>query len=397
MHCATVHFKQQELSQLNTAIPKEWREKPPNMLWCYTADVLQHKDILHTLRNAMPQTPMIGSTSCRGIMTDSGFSATGVALLGLWDSDGAFGVGVQSQSEGSNPILVAKKALLQAIDEAQRPGESPSLIWMHSCPGNEELLIEGIELVVGKNIPIMGGSSADHNMQGEWRQYANFEIWHDAIVIAVLYSSEEISFAFHSGYQPTGNMGIVTRAEDRILYEIDNKPAAEVYDSWSQVLYGNYSPQNDLVRPPVTLSPLGIEIGCSADIPYYRLLYPVAVGEHGSLHLLSIVNVGEQIQHMQSTRAILAERAADIARFVLDRQQWDSTQISGALMVYCAGCMLAVEDNMPQMVQEVQQQWPNIPFAGLFSYGEQGCMFGGENTHGNLMIAAMVFYKSDKQ
>jgi hypothetical protein len=28
---------------------------------------------------------------------------------------------------------------------------------------------------------------------------------------------------------------------------------------------------------------------------------------------------------------------------------------------------------------------------GMFSFGEQGCLFGGENRHGNLMISAIIF------
>jgi hypothetical protein len=31
------------------------------------------------------------------------------------------------------------------------------------------------------------------------------------------------------------------------------------------------------------------------------------------------------------------------------------------------------------------------PFLGAFTFGEQGCFVGGENRHGNLMIATLVF------
>ena len=65
--------------------------------------------------------------------------------------------------------------------------------------------------------------------------------------------------------------------------------------------------------------------------------------------------------------------------------------MSGALVIYCAGCMLTVQDRMGEVAQGVCQVLGDKPFLGSFTFGEQGCFIGGSNHHGNLMISVVVF------
>ena len=70
----------------------------------------------------------------------------------------------------------------------------------------------------------------------------------------------------------------------------------------------------------------------------------------------------------------------------------DATEdAAGALVIYCAGCMLAVQDRMDDVVAEARDALGGKPFLGAFTFGEQGCFVGGENRNGNLMIATLVF------
>ena len=70
-------------------------------------------------------------------------------------------------------------------------------------------------------------------------------------------------------------------------------------------------------------------------------------------------------------------------------------QVSGALVIYCAGCMLTVQDEMEEVAAEVREALGGKPFLGAFTFGEQGCFTGGENRHGNLMISVVVFEKGE--
>jgi hypothetical protein len=64
--------------------------------------------------------------------------------------------------------------------------------------------------------------------------------------------------------------------------------------------------------------------------------------------------------------------------------------LAGGLMVYCAGCMLAVDSRMPEVASKVAEAFSGTPFLGCFTFGEQGCVVE-RNVHGNLMISAIAF------
>ena len=70
---------------------------------------------------------------------------------------------------------------------------------------------------------------------------------------------------------------------------------------------------------------------------------------------------------------------------------FEPESITGALVIYCAGCMLTVQDDMQQVARQIDAAIDHAPFLGIFTFGEQGCFIGNENSHGNLMISAVVF------
>ena len=66
-------------------------------------------------------------------------------------------------------------------------------------------------------------------------------------------------------------------------------------------------------------------------------------------------------------------------------------QIAGALIIYCAGCMMAVHNEMQTVVKGFRKALGSQPFLGLHTFGEQGCAVPGENLHANLMMSIIVF------
>ena len=98
---------------------------------------------------------------------------------------------------------------------------------------------------------------------------------------------------------------------------------------------------------------------------------------------------------MSGTRSSLISRAGRVARAALGAGNLTPDQICGALVIYCAGCMLTIQDQMDEVAAEVRDALGGKPFIGAFTFGEQGCFIGGENHHGNLMISVVVFEKGE--
>ena len=93
---------------------------------------------------------------------------------------------------------------------------------------------------------------------------------------------------------------------------------------------------------------------------------------------------------MQGYRGRLVERAGRVAREAAARLPDGASSLAGGIVVYCAGCMLAVDDRMPEVSRQVTESFAGAPYLGCFTFGEQGCQVD-RNVHGNLMISAVAF------
>jgi hypothetical protein len=335
---------------------------------------------------------VLGGTSCLGVMTEEGAhvdDGIGLGVLAVHDPEGSYGVAVQPI--GGDPRKASAEAIARAIAAAGRPGEPPELVWVVGVPGHEERLLLGIQDVIGGEVPIAGGSAADNDVSGKWQLFAGGEPHREAVAVCALYPSRPVHYAFHSGYTPTERSATVTRADGRVLHELDGRPAAEVYNEWTDGSVAAALPAGGNVLGGTTLHPLGRVVGEVGGEPYYRLSHPDAVTPERGLSLFTDIHVGEKVVLMQGTRSSLVSRAGRVARVALADGHLAPEQVAGALVVYCAGCMLTVRDELDKVAGEVRAALGGKPFLGTFTFGEQGCFVGGENHHGNLMISVVVF------
>jgi hypothetical protein len=348
------------------------------------------EEVQATLRALAPTAQLHGGTGCLGAMTERGFHSRegdGIGLLGVADA-GTFGVG--ASLGGSDWRAAAKDAVRRALAQAGRPGEMPELVWLSAAPGHEEEVLLGIEDAVGR-VPIAGGSTADNDVGGAWRQIANDLTYGEAVAVTVMFPSARVAYAFHSGYSPTDGAGRITRADGRTLFEIDGRPAAEVYDEWTGGLIRDVLGTETNILDRTTLHPLGRAVGFAGGLPYYRLSHPETVRKDGSLTLFTAVEEGERLGLMEGSIDSLVTRAGRVAAAALSAGEMRAEEVSGALLIYCAGCMLAVRERMSDVVASVNEVLKGKPFLGMFTFGEQGCFIGGENHHGNLMMSVVVF------
>ena len=199
-----------------------------------------HDDrLLHQYLSArFPQAALVGGSSSGGFMTHLGtMGPEAIGLMLVHDDDGA-----AAAPRGADAAHTAEALLLQALAGCGCSGELPELIWVYQAPGREEAVIEGLRRVVGDRCPIVGGSSADNDVSGRWRQIGPGGAMSDGLAVAVLLRSSPLGYAFRGGYEPAGPSGVVTGigyqpggpsglvtgSSGREIVSIDGQPAAEV-------------------------------------------------------------------------------------------------------------------------------------------------------------------------
>lgn len=333
-----------------------------------------------------------GFTSCLGCMTHHGVHAqdgTGLGVLGIRDPDGSYGSSLVAMEEDARGA--GREAVNQALADAGRPGELPVLVLVNATPGREEEVLEGIQEVVGKRVPILGGSAADNEVAGGWRVFGAGVHLTAGVAVSVLFPSVEVSFAFRSGYQPDGPTGTVTAAEDRVLREIENEPAAQVYNRWAGGVLDPVISAGGSALPLTSLNPLGRAVGELDGIIQFKLSHPERVLPDGSLVLFTTVQEGDVLHAMSGSPGSLIARGGRVVESAFARSRIEEGGVSGALITYCAGCMLAVREDLSEVCRGICDVIPETPFLGSFTFGEQGCFLGGDNRHANLMISAILF------
>lgn len=332
-----------------------------------------------------------GATSCLGVMGESGPKIDGgYGAFAIWDENGDYGTSMAAIAD--DPRGAAATATRQALITADRAGEAPVLVWLSASPGQEELILAGVEDVVGQNVPILGGSAADDHVSGDWRVFDATRQLGSGVIVSVLFPSRPVSFAYHNGYAPTSHAGTVTAADGRILREIDNRPAAQVYRDWiGDGVIPAWVETTTPILSESTMTPLGRYLNSVGGVPYYLLAHPAALTPQDELELFADIDVGDELTLMSGAPDQLTRRAGKVASLAAEIMKRQPDAIAGSLVVYCGGCMLAVRDQLDDVASGISEALPGVPFLGIFTFGEQGVVLDGRNRHGNLMISAIVF------
>jgi len=349
--------------------------------------------ITTTLHTLAPGVPFQGGSSCLGVMTEAGFHSdegVGLGLFGMRDPQGVYGVGCSEPKAHSRQT--GKDAITNALQNAGK-NTPPILVWITCAPGDEEGILAGIEEgLAGANTPIIGGSSADNTVEGKWYQITNDRVLHNGVIVTAMYPSKPIRYAFDNSYTPTSHTGTITKASGRTIYEINHRPAADVYNEWTNGVITDYLDGGNILSPS-TLYPLGRTAMWARGVTLYQLSHPEAVLENRALSIFTKAEVGEEIVLMENSPKDLVYRVDKITSRALAGVPAPDKQVAGALIIYCAGCMLAVKDEMQEVAKQFCEALGGQPFLGLFTFGEQGCALLGQNSHANLMMSIIVFEK----
>ncbi|MBU2112294.1 MAG: FIST C-terminal domain-containing protein [Gammaproteobacteria bacterium] len=332
----------------------------------------------------------VATSSCKDAFSDLPFTGDQhLAILQFVEVKGSFGI-ASRHSTAQTVIEDTKAALQDALEAARKPGELPALIWCSPSPGLEEGLLTGIRQMVGDHVPVFGGSCADNDVSANWCMFDGQQLIQSGFIIAVLFPSVPVSYYFSCGYEETPYSSTITAANIRQLISLDNRPAAEVFNNWRE-RSGKPLLEVGPVLAQSTFSPLGRLVKLH-DVNMALLSHPAYIRSDGSIDLFSEVKIGERITFMQGDSELLVERAGTVSRIA--QQQLGHLHDclpQAAIIIFCAGCMLAIPDDINRVHRSIKQALPDVPFIGGYTFGEQGRFADGINRHGNLMISAIVF------
>lgn len=96
----------------------------------------------------------------------------------------------------------------------------------------------------------------------------------------------------------------------------------------------------------------------------------------------------ENITHGVS---IVAQRLLGRADSISSKTPGDGIPVLGGLVIFCAGCMLYLGEDIAKAARLLDRSLGSAPFLGFHTFGEQGQLVDGSSRHGNLMYSALLF------
>lgn len=341
-----------------------------------------------------PAVEVQGATTCLGVITEDGVFAgeTVLGMLGLRAENLVAGAALVAK--GADPRAAAAVAMRDALEAAGRPGEMPDLVLLATTVGDEEAVLEGIARTVGPRVPVFGGTASGPLLGPQLRLDQVFgrvavrgAEAADAVAVTAVFAPMPIGRVFQGGCVPTDLAGTVTEmSAPRVIGRIDGLPAADVYSAWIEAHTGAPA-----AAASPDLLPLGREAGRVGGHPLYALTYVAGQREDGALAVMTDIAEGEAVRLMSGCAESVAGRPARTLEAAAALQSADAGEISGGLIVVCAGLLPRIRGELAEIHTDLTRTLPGRPFLGAFTFGEQSSFPDSRALHGNLMISSLVF------
>ncbi len=236
---------------------------------------------------------------------------------------------------------------------------------------SDGLRVDGSELVKGLLAALPPGVGVTGGLAGDGNDFARTQVLDEtgadaSRVRAVALYGDRIAVRAGSegGWRAFGPRRLITRAEGSVLYELDHRPALEVYRRY-------LGDQADLLPAAGLRYPLEVSEPDGSP-PIVRTLLSVDA-EAGALIFAGAVGHGSHARLMQANVDGLIGGAAAAATACVDESAGPPpTGDRLALLVSCIGRQLVLRQRTEEELEAVEDILGDATLTGFYSYGEIG-------------------------
>ncbi len=237
---------------------------------------------------------------------------------------------------------------------------------------NVDQLLAGLEgdLSTDRFLPIWGGTTGDNLAMRQTYQYCDDEVVSDRVAYALLSGEAKASWDIGISYIPIGSERTVTRSQGNVIYEIDGRPALEVFQE--------YLPDPALAEHWGLRLANTFALGFRApsyikDEDYiFRGINSVNTAE-GSLTLATEVQEGTSVWFSSRNQEKVTTGLDLMATQI--KEQLGDTQPKLVFHFDCTArgkIMFRDQEKLRNLRRFRQAVGPEVPWAGFYTFGEIG-------------------------
>jgi hypothetical protein len=223
---------------------------------------------------------------------------------------------------------------------------------------------------------VVGGAAGDDGAFKATQVAGRGQATTDGAAVLHTFSRKPWGVGVDHGLRPNSNRMRVTRASANVVQQIDNRPAFDVYKEFAAARGVSLTPET------AGAFLIANELGIHVFDELRRARAPLSVGADGSLTCAAEIPEGASVSILDGepdSMVAAARRAAEEAK-----KNLAGNPPAAVLLFDCVCRGMILDGRFGQEIDAVRSVFPDVPVAGLLTYGEiarfKGRLDGWHNT-----------------
>lgn len=379
-------------TQLADEIDRQLAGRQPVLILAFASTQQPLGELLPALRQRFPATPVLGASTA-GEFTERGDrkgTAAVFALAGDYRVYAGSGTGLQLEVEAA--VSGAVSPLPARV--AGYPYRT-ALVLLDPLAGRSEEATLLVSALLGEDVRVAGGAAGDDLKMQATFVGLNEQVFTDGLVVAEIFSRAPLGVGVSHAHRPLSQPLTVTGALDSVVYEIECRPAWEVWLEHTRAHATasgidpdklDADPNDDRTGAFLLRYEAGLATGSE-----YKIRAPLRKTPAGALGFACGIPAGTVIRITESDPESQLQSTRLAARRALDHL--GGRQPAGALVFDCICRNLILGDRFGDAVRSISEELGGVPLAGLETYGEIALDVGDMSGFHNTTSVVLAFPK----
>lgn len=319
---------------------------------------IKNADNLNELKSKFTNAIFLGSSTSGEISDVNVFDDTIIATAILFER-----TKIEYKSIEIADVSNSYEAGSKLIEMLDKQDLSHVFVLSDGLNVNGSELVKGLRAYLPEGVSVTGGLAGDGpNFKETFIVTDNANSKSKTIVALGFYGSNiKIGYGSLGGWDSFGIERLVTKSSSNVLFELDGKPALELYKSFLGEEYVKDLPASGL------LFPLNLRIQ-QDDTPVVRTILAVNEEEQ-SLTFAGDIPEGSYVRLMKANFDRLIDGAVGAATNTLINEKTTNPDL--AILISCVGRKLVLKQLVEEEVEGVREVLGNdTTLCGFYSYGE---------------------------
>jgi methyl-accepting chemotaxis protein len=339
----------------------------------YSSSEYDHREVIDVVREATNNAPLIGSSSA-GEFTEEKVERGGIAV-GLLFSDDIKIFTALAEGVKEDPEAAVREIVTKLPDNIEGYPYLTAIILIDGLSGVGEEVALLASYLFGKGQRIVGGMAGDDFKMEKTFVFSDDNFCTNALSVCLLASKMPLFTGVKHGHTPLSRALKITRAEGNVLYEIDNRPAWEIWKEETTEVAKKRGIDVEELETPAEIAQfftnyiLGLATEKEGE---YKIRWPISINEDGSLSFTCGIAEGSIFRIMDGSnlenQINAAEKAAVMAKQNAENAGY--SDFAGIIVFDCAVRQLMLGDRFSEAVNRFKKVLPGVPILGWETYGE---------------------------